>query len=574
MNRIHMRRTAVSAVVLLCLPMLVAGIAVAATPGVMSLQGVLAGPDGTAVADGDYAMTFTLWDAPDGGSALWAETLSVPILRGVYDVTLGESNPLSATLFDGERFLGVAVDPDPEMTPRRPVTSTAFAFRAEEADVLSGHPPADFVQKGESAAVTAAMIAAGAVGGPQISFGAVGTQQIADGSISDADLAEGLVLSRMLSADGAGSTLDADYLDGMDSTAFFILSQSPVITGVPAFIGGDAGTPPFTVDGTAKVQHLNADYLDGLSASAFFNLAQSPTVLGVPAFTGGDSVNPPFTVDSAARVPMLNADFLDGLSSDDFMKTGADFGRSGVAEDLYEGTLTLTQRYVSRAGDALSGASADPVGAFLSIANTESGATGNGISAETAAVSGIGGRFVATGDQGVGLYADGGDNGWAAQFKGNVRIIDAASDDVVLELGKGLDVAEGFDVSGRGETPVPPGSVLVIDPDHPGRLAVSAVAYDTKVAGIAAGAHGLGSGVRLGAGSFDVDVALAGRVYCFVDAGEQGVQPGDLLTTSETPGHAMKASDPNPSRGAILGKAMEYLEKGKKGRILVLVTLQ
>jgi hypothetical protein len=84
----------------------------------------------------------------------------------------------------------------------------------------------------------------------------------------------------------------------------------------------------------------------------------------------------------------------------------------------------------------------------------------------------------------------------------------------------------------------------------------------------------LGSGVRLGAGRFDYDVALAGRVYCNVDAIYGEVSPGNLLTTAPTPGHAMVVKDYRKAQGAILGKAMEKLPEGKKGQILVLVTLQ
>jgi hypothetical protein len=74
---------------------------------------------------------------------------------------------------------------------------------------------------------------------------------------------------------------------------------------------------------------------------------------------------------------------------------------------------------------------------------------------------------------------------------------------------------------------------------------------------------------------FDFDVALAGRVYCNVDATRTAaVEPGDLLTTSATPGYAMKGTDYSRAQGAILGKAMERLDKGEKGQILVLVTLQ
>lgn len=156
--------------------------------------------------------------------------------------------------------------------------------------------------------------------------------------------------------------------------------------------------------------------------------------------------------------------------------------------------------------------------------------------------------------------------------KGNLLIQSESTGQAVVELGEGLDYAEGFDVSEPAE--LDEGSVLIIDVDNPGKLALSYKSYDTKVAGIVAGANGIGSGVRLGTDQFDCDVALAGRVYCNVDATETAVEPGDLLTTSATAGYAMKAADYMRAQGAILGKAMQRLEKGKKGQILVLVTLQ
>ena len=156
--------------------------------------------------------------------------------------------------------------------------------------------------------------------------------------------------------------------------------------------------------------------------------------------------------------------------------------------------------------------------------------------------------------------------------RGNILIESESTGDPVAEFGEGLDYAEGFDVS--DDTGVAPGTVLVIDEEHPGKLTCCTEPYDTKVAGIAAGANGLGSGVRLGVDRFDCAVALAGRVYCNVDAGAGGIAPGDLLTTSATPGYAMKADDRSAAQGAILGKAMERLGAGEKGRILVLVTLQ
>ena len=68
-------------------------------------------------------------------------------------------------------------------------------------------------------------------------------------------------------------------------------------------------------------------------------------------------------------------------------------------------------------------------------------------------------------------------------------------------------------------------------------------------------------------------VALSGRVYCWADASGGAIEPGDLLTTSATPGHAMKVTDHARAQGAIIGKAMTSLDRGT-GLVLVLVSLQ
>ena len=69
-------------------------------------------------------------------------------------------------------------------------------------------------------------------------------------------------------------------------------------------------------------------------------------------------------------------------------------------------------------------------------------------------------------------------------------------------------------------------------------------------------------------------VALTGRVWAWCDADASGaIQPGDMLTSSTTPGHAMKATDRQRAFGAIIGKAMSPLKSGR-GLVLVLVSLQ
>ncbi len=142
----------------------------------------------------------------------------------------------------------------------------------------------------------------------------------------------------------------------------------------------------------------------------------------------------------------------------------------------------------------------------------------------------------------------------------------------VLEITGGLDLAERFPVSDRVE----PGMVVEIDPHHAGKLRLAQGTYNRRVTGVASGANGLPAGAILGNPDADGDsppIALSGRVWVYSDASEQPIELGDLLTTSGTPGHAMKVTDYSKAQGAILGKAMTSLKTGK-GLVLVLVTLQ
>ncbi|MCA9286110.1 MAG: hypothetical protein KDA22_12875 [Phycisphaerales bacterium] len=148
-----------------------------------------------------------------------------------------------------------------------------------------------------------------------------------------------------------------------------------------------------------------------------------------------------------------------------------------------------------------------------------------------------------------------------------------------LTITGGADLAEPFDVEGAGGAVPEPGMVVAIDPDRPGALRLADAAYDTKVAGVISGANGLSPGLVL----HDADrletsgphpIALTGRVWCWCDADLGGpIHPGDRLTTSVAPGHAMRATDPERAAGAVLGKAMTGLDAGR-GLVLVLVNLQ
>lgn len=146
----------------------------------------------------------------------------------------------------------------------------------------------------------------------------------------------------------------------------------------------------------------------------------------------------------------------------------------------------------------------------------------------------------------------------------------------VLEITGGSDLSEQFDIGEFSEL-TKPGMVVSIDPENAGQLTLSGKAYDRRVAGVISGAGGVNTGMVMGQrGSVadgDLPVALVGRVYVWADASNGPIEPGDLLTSSDLPGHAMKVEDHGRAMGAILGKAMTGLTEGQ-GLILTLVSLQ
>jgi hypothetical protein len=158
-------------------------------------------------------------------------------------------------------------------------------------------------------------------------------------------------------------------------------------------------------------------------------------------------------------------------------------------------------------------------------------------------------------------------------FSGNVWVSNNCSV-ASLTIRGGADLAEPFQISADNQAAQ--GSVVVIDEENPGKLKVSNQPYDTRVAGVVSGANGVHPGIQMqqeGLLEGGQNVALTGRVYVQADAAFGAIRPGDLLTTSSTPGHAMKVSNHAKAQGAILGKAMTGLKEGR-GTVLVLVTLQ
>jgi len=624
-------------------------------PQQISCQGFLTDDSGNPVSDDDFVMVFSIYESAAGGTALWWEEQTVKVANGIYNVQIGQDpvgNPFPTDLFDDQRWLGVSVGTDAEMTPRQPLTSVPYALQAGGTSI---------------GAVTSVMLADEAVTETKVANGAITAEKIVGGSGSgvDADLLDGHTSGDfVLSGQDYGrfnvtgnlyegtTTLTGKYVNETGDTMSGQLTINTPGTGLYSLANTTASSV-FGVRVDANQSSTNNYYTYGLYSdtdseaetsltygtysNAYgtyatygvwgYGRSRDSNAYGVYGYAYGDAgASSIYGVRSYAEQATGNNSSVYGNYNNAYARGtgslwggrnyayhygtagGNTYGLHALSYGSDEGTAYGVYATAANAASNYAGYFTTTVDAGIPVVGLQSsayttsdlsywapggffggrngaigfteeefgyGLVGEATADSTRGVYGVaygssvyGGYFYGSGTSAVGIYAYG--TLYAADFNGNVRIRSGST--TVMELGDGLDYAEGFDVSDMQKPD--PGSVLIIDPENPGKLTVSTTAYDTKVAGIVAGANDLGSGVRLGGDQFDNDVALAGRVYCNVDASHAAINTGDLLTTSEVPGYAMKAGDHVRAQGAILGKAMQDMAMGEKGQILVLVTLQ
>jgi hypothetical protein len=573
----------------------------------MNYQGMLTDSDGNPLT-GQYNITFYLFTASSGGTAIWSENHPlVQATDGVYNVQLGGLTP---DLFEyNELYLEVEVAGE-TLQPRQQLTSSAFsmkAAKAEDADTLDGMDSTAFSESVHAH-----------------SFGEI------TGTASDAQIPNNITINYATTAG------DANTVDGEDASAF---ADAVHTHGFSQITGSasDAQIPNnITINYAASAGDANT--LDGLDSSSFLNTSNDYGRSGVASnlYEGTTAIVNKYVNQSGDAMLSSSTGSVLGITN-----TGTGMALDAEAENgsiAIRGLATATGTGVTYGGY---------FEAYKESSRAVAGAT-NGNSAR-----GVYGY--ATGTNGVGVYGEAtGADSWAGYFAGRLNVegaihipnntnINNATGNAILHTGwssqfgdytdiksgyawgsgepvavvagtygvfftkgdesgnphaetlmrvntngrltiseleitGGSDLSEQFDIRGPKEGLVPsPGMVVSIDPTKPGDLVISQESYDRRVAGVISGAGGVKPGMLMGQKNSEADganpVALTGRVYCRADASNGPIMPGDLLTTSDTPGHAMKATDYAKAQGAILGKAMTGLESGK-GLVLVLVTLQ
>jgi hypothetical protein len=116
-------------------------------PRQLSYQGILTDSAGTPKPDGLYTLTFRFHTAESGGSVLWTESKALFVERGLFSTILGDANPFGIALtFDRPYWLSIQVEDQPQLSPRIPLTASAYSLNALRADT------AMFVRSGSGTA--------------------------------------------------------------------------------------------------------------------------------------------------------------------------------------------------------------------------------------------------------------------------------------------------------------------------------------------------------------------------------------------------------------------------------------
>jgi len=538
--------------------------------------------DGASPANGSYDLTLALFNAGSLGlqTGTTLTNLAVGVTNGLFTVTAD-----FGAVFDGTAYwlqIGVRTNGAASFTPLNPrqeLTPVPYSITAQNLTgilplaqlpatvALLSDPGAQNFFAGQSAG-NGSLSGAGNTG---IGFGALSWD--ISGSLNTAQGYNALFINQTGSNNSAFGAFALEYnLSGNNNTGTGTYALSA------AFVGPDLTGGGNTADGAYALTDDETGYNN--TAVGFQSLYNNTT--------GFDNIGIGVNAFQANSVGFQNT----AVGTYAFQNMTAGTGNIGLGyiagQNLSAGTNNIyigspgasADNEVIRIGNGqaqtfIAGTIQSPTADRLLLAG---GGTDNGLQYATSGLIGVPG-----GGAGAFLFGfNGGSLGTVSpmevslswDYNGNVWVSNNLST-ATLTIRGGADLAEPFNIT-SGQSEVAQGAVVVIDDQNPGHLKLSESAYDTRVAGVVSGANGINPGIQMhqqGLLEGGKNVALTGRVYVQADTSNGPIKPGDLLTSSATPGHAMKVTDHARASGAILGKAMTGLSEGK-GMVLVLVTLQ
>ena len=545
----------IAAIGLLAFAILLAFAAPDAVTGSINYQGRLTDSAGNPLS-GPYSVTFKLYETSTGGTALRSRARSVEVTDGLFNTNIN----FGTTYFDGRAlWLGITVGSDSEMTPRQRLRPVPYALSLRPGAKIIGS--AKTALHAESTHPSGRGIRGYATATSGTNYGVVGASGSPDGYGGCFYNNAGGIGVYGEGKDGGYFTTNQGGTSWADSTAGVdVATTHDYSYGVIAETtgGGSDGVRVYTHgEGSDGVRAKTiGDHSYGVRTDV-----HGDNSIGVCAYAYGDN-------SEAVHAFSNNGCGVYGKGTEGGYFTT----RMAGSSSRYLAGVNVSTAYNFNPGVRI-----ETTGDYSSGVRVSTSGDSDGVVAHSPRGTGV--RGVSTDFEGVwgestnhfGVLGHSSNND--AIFADTLRAdhkygvhtpdkIKAMSYDT-----SSSDVAEYFAV----DEDVEAGTVMVIDPAGDSKLRCSTEAYDTTVAGIVSTAPGMSLGINEEGNEGEKLIAVAGRVPCKVDATYAPIKPGDLLTTSDTPGYAMKVT--NPQIGTILGKALEPLDSGREV-IEVLVTLQ
>ena len=313
--------------------LLLAPLSLAQIPKTISYQGILTDASGTAVPDGNYSLTFKLYDVATGGTHLWAEGQLVAVSKGIFSVILGSATPLNLH-FNKPYWLGVTVGAGTELTPRMQLTSSGYSFRAANTDSING--------------ITAGGDLTGTYPNPSIKNNAVTSAKLADQAVTQAKLAPGVSIPP---GGSAGGDLTGTYPNPTIKVPLSLSgsSSSAIISGSNS--GSGYGVHGYSSSGYAEYFRGNVQVTGTLSKGAgsfkidhplepagkylYHSFVESPDMMNIYNGNVVADANGEATVTLPDYFETLNRDFRYQLT------VIGQFAQAIVSEEIHNNRFTI-----------------------------------------------------------------------------------------------------------------------------------------------------------------------------------------------------------------------------------------